>query len=254
MITNDTPSPGAPLWIDLFTSTPDESSAFYCALFGWEAQPGNPDFGGYLNFTKDGRKVAGMMTNHGDGIDAWSIYLAVADSTSFAADAIDHGATVIVPPMEVGPLGTMAVLIDVGGASIGSWEPGEHRGFEVSGEPGAPSWFELHTRDYEPSVSFYRDIFGWNTEIVSDTDDFRYTVMQDGDVQRAGIMDASGFLPPEQSAAWSIYFSSADTAADLARIVELGGSVVADAEPTPWGVLATAADPSGLHFRLQGLS
>jgi hypothetical protein len=63
-------------------------------------------------------------------------------------------------------------------------------------------------------------------------------------------MDASGFLPAGAPAQWSIYFGVDDTDAALARIVELGGSVVAPAEDTPYGRLATAADPTGATFRL----
>jgi len=36
---------GAPCWIDLFTSDPDKSRAFYGELFGWEAKDtGELDF------------------------------------------------------------------------------------------------------------------------------------------------------------------------------------------------------------------
>jgi predicted enzyme related to lactoylglutathione lyase len=40
--------------------------------------------------------------------------------------------------------------------------------------------------------------------------------------------------------------------ARLARAVELGGSVVMPAEDTPYGRIATAADPTGAQFKLIG--
>ena len=46
----------------------------------------------------------------------------------------------------------MAVVTDPGGAAIGIWQPGLHKGFGIYDEPGTPSWFELHTRDYDASV------------------------------------------------------------------------------------------------------
>jgi uncharacterized protein len=49
---------------------------------------------------------------------------------------------------------------------------------------------------------------------------------------------------------WSIYFGTEDADATLARIVELGGSIVQPAEDTPYGRLAQAADPSGINFKL----
>ena len=152
--------------------------------------------------------------------------------------------------MVVGDLGTMAVLGDPGGAGIGVWQPGLSKGFGVLGEAGTPSWFELHTRDYEVAVEFYRTVFRWDTEVVSDTPGFRYTTLTHGDGPLAGIMDAADFLPEGVPAHWSVYFGVGDTDAALARIVELGGSVVQPAEDTPYGRLAAAADPTGARFKL----
>jgi uncharacterized protein len=66
----------------------------------------------------------------------------------------------------------------------------------------------------------------------------------------AGVMDASGFLPDGIPAHWSVYFGVDDTDVALAKIVELGGSIVTPAEDTPYGRLATTADPTGAQFKL----
>ena len=63
-------------------------------------------------------------------------------------------------------------------------------------------------------------------------------------------MDAAAFLPEGVPAHWSIYFAVGDADAALAQIVELGGSIVAGAEDTPYGRLATATDPTGALFKL----
>jgi predicted enzyme related to lactoylglutathione lyase len=152
--------------------------------------------------------------------------------------------------MAVADLGTMGMVADAGGAAIGLWQPGLHKGFGVFGEAGTPAWFELLTRDYPASVAFYRDVFGWDTQTVGDTPEFRYTVMQHGPDQLAGIMDASAFLPEGEPARWSVYFGTDDTDASLAEVTRLGGSVIRPAEDTPYGRLAEAADPTGVHFKL----
>jgi predicted enzyme related to lactoylglutathione lyase len=144
----------------------------------------------------------------------------------------------------------MAYVTDPGGAGIGIWQPGLHHGFGVLGEPGTPAWFELHTPDYAAAVDFYRNAFGWDTHVAGDTDEFRYTTLGSGDNQLAGIMDASGFLPEGARGQWSIYFGVDDADATLARIVALGGSIILPAEDTPYGRLATAADPTGAQFKL----
>jgi len=152
--------------------------------------------------------------------------------------------------MQVMELGSMAMVTDAGGAAIGIWQPGLHKGFGILGEPGTPTWFELHTRDYDAAVQFYRDVFGWDTHAVSDVPEFRYTTLGEGEGQLAGVMDAAGFLPDGIPASWSVYFGVADTDAALADIVRLGGSIVQPAEDTPYGRLAAAADPTGAMFKL----
>ncbi len=245
---------GAPCWVDLMTSDTERSREFYCQLFGWEAEEPAEEFGGYFNFTKDGIRLAGCMAGQPDAHApaVWSVYLNSDDAATTVEMAVSRGAGVQVQEMAVGDLGSMAVVSDPGGAVIGVWQPGLHRGFGVFGESGTPSWFELHTRDYQAVVDFYRDVFHWDTHVVSDTPEFRYTTLKHGEQWLAGIMDASGFLPDGVPAHWSVYFGVKDTDAALARTVELGGSVLMPAEDTPYGRLAAAADPTGAQFKLVG--
>jgi hypothetical protein len=242
----------APCWIELFTSQPDVTRAFYTDLFGWEFDAPQEEFGGYFNVSKDGHKVAGGMTNDGSAgaPDGWSVYLAVDNAEKVAEAAEANGGAVLVPAMEVMALGSMVVVADPGGAAIGGWQPGEHKGFEILGEPGAANWFELHTRDFDKAVSFYEAVFGASTHRMGDTEDFRYQVLVDGEEQVAGIMDATVF-PDDAPLGWSIYFGTADIQASVAQVEELGGSVTIPPEDTPYGWLAACTDPTGIAFKLQ---
>jgi predicted enzyme related to lactoylglutathione lyase len=239
--------------VDVFTSDPERARAFYGTLFGWEAEAPNDEFGGYFNFTKDGVRIAGGMRNDGSmPMDVWSVYLAVTDAAATVQAGVRHGADVYVPATPVGELGTMAVLADAGKAAIGLWQPGTHPGFQQLADPGTPSWFELLTRDYDASVAFYRDVFGWDVHTASDAPEMRYTTLGGGESMAAGIMDASGFLPEGVPAHWSVYFGAASTDATLQQVVSLGGKVLRPAEDTPYGRLAIAADPTGAVFKLVG--
>lgn len=243
--------PGGPCWIDLMTSDTDRSRDFYRRLFGWGADEPDPEFGGYFNFTKDGAPIAGCMVTQEPAMpDAWSVYLQTDDARKTLDAAVAEGGQIYVEPMPVADLGTMAYAGDPSGAGVGLWQPGQFTGFAVVAEPGAPSWFELHTRDYDRAVGFYRDVFRWDTHVAGDTPEIRYTTLHCDGEWYAGIMDASGWLPDGAPGQWQVYFGVEDTDAALARIVELGGSVLRDAEDTPYGRLATAADPTGASFRL----
>lgn len=243
---------GAPCWIDLYSSDTDKATDFYGQLFGWTTESAGPEFGGYFTFLKDGKHIGGCMHNDGqEGYpDAWTVYLMTDDAARTAAAAPAKGGRVLLEPMAVAENGTMAMVADPGQAAVGVWQPGNQKGFDVRNEVGTAAWFELLTRDYDASVDFYRDVFGWETHTAADTPEFRYTTLGKDENGLAGIMDATQFMPEGAPAAWSVYFEVEDADAALERVAELGGKVVRPAEDTPYGRLAQAADPTGTSFKL----
>jgi predicted enzyme related to lactoylglutathione lyase len=248
----DTAPEGAPCWIELFTADPEKAQIFYGELFGWAVVDPGPDYGGYVNFHLDDVPIAGCMRNDGSqGPDRWNLYLATADAAKTAEAVSANGGTLIVPPMQIMALGTMAVAIDPTGAGIGMWQPAEHKGFGILDEPGTPGWFELHTSDFDAAIEFYSRTFGWDIHPAIDSPEMRYSTFGEGDAALAGIMDASSWLPAGAPSQWSLYFRVADVDAALTRITDLGGSIVEAAVDTPYGRLATAADPGGVQFKLR---
>ena len=188
---------GAPCWVDLFTSDPDRSQAFYGELFGWTRRGAGAEFGGYVNFSKDGVRVAGGMRNDGSSGRARR----AGRSTSRSRDAeatVDaaaaSGSQVIVPAMAVGDLGTMAVVTD----------PGRRRDRHVAARPaqglrrlrraGRARRGSSCTRATTTRRSqFYRDVFKWDAH----TDERLARVpLHDATARTttalAGIMDAIG--------------------------------------------------------------
>lgn len=245
---------GTPCWIDLLTSDTARAREFYGRIFGWQAGDAAPEFGGYFMFMVDGAPVAGCMPVMPgmDIADVWGAYLTSGDAEGTLEKATVHGGSVRVPAMPVAGLGVQAVLDDPAGAQIGIWQPGTFPGFGLvgTGKVGTPAYFELHTRDYARAVSFYREVFGWATKVVSDTDEFRLTAIEAGGQTVAGIMDGSGYLPAGRASHWDMYISVADADKALAAITELGGSVAEEAIDTPYGRLAAANDPMGARFKL----
>lgn len=244
---------GTPCWIELFTTDPDGAADFYRDLFGWDQVTTGEEFGGYRNFLHGDSMVAGCMRNTAPEAvpNVWVVYLASSDAAATVESARALGMHVAVEAMPVGGLGTMAMVSDPGGAMVGVWQSADHLGMGVIGEPNAPGWFELHTRDYDAVVPYYRDVFGWDVHTVADEPGFRYSTYGAEGHQRAGIIDAAAFLPDEVPSHWEVYVTVADADAAVARAVELGGSVIAAAEDTPYGRIATLADSTGAFFRLQ---
>ncbi len=261
MTIRETPPAGVPCWVDLWTSDVEAARRFYGDLFGWTADDPAPEFGGYFGFQREGRQIAGAMGDMGEpgseffmaADDTWKIYLAAPDIEATAAAAQAAGAELLGEVMPVGELGAQVVLRDPTGAHLGFWKPGTHPGFTVLDEPGAPSWFELFTRDHDTALDFYSSLFDVEVERVGDSDEFRYsTLVGPSDCgQVAGIMDASAWLPDEVPAHWSVYWYVDDADDAVTRVESLGGSVVVAPEDTPYGRLATVADPMGAVFKLR---
>lgn len=246
--------PGEPCWIDLLSSDTDVAERFYGALFGWTAESAGPEYGGYINFSRGDTRVAGMMgltPEMGPMPDAWSVYLASTDTQATLEAAEANGGGVMMAATDIPLVGVMGYATDPSGAAVGVFQATGDMTFGYDLQTvGGPGWFELFTKDFDRTIAFCEQTFGWDAHVVSDTDEFRYTTLGEGDGQRAGVMDATGFLPPDVPAHWSVYFRVADCDATVAAATKLGGKVVVPPEDTPYGKLATLTDPNGAVFKL----
>jgi predicted enzyme related to lactoylglutathione lyase len=246
---------GAPCWIDLTTSDIGRARDFYGTVFGWTFEDAGPEYGGYFNASKSGRPVAGLMANRSEfqSPDNWATYFHTADIKATMSAVNVAGGSVCLDTMEVPAKGYMSLAIDPSSAFFGLWQPLAHRGFELIGEAGAPVWHQLTTRDYRAAIDFYRDVLGWQTEQISDTDEFRYTTAWFNDQQLLGVMDGANFLPENVPSNWSTFFGAEDVDKTLQVIGGNGGAVSCPAHDTPYGRLAEATDPTGVIFNLSSL-
>ena len=173
---------------------------------------------------------------------AWGPYVCSSDVAASVVAWESAGGSVISPPMEVGDLGSMAIVADPFGAVLGVWQPAVHTGAQVYGEPGAMCWIELTTSEVDGSKAFYAQVFGWGLGGGGE-----YTEFHVGDGSVAGMM-----APPMEGIPtyWGVYFAVADVDTSCAQVNGLGGTVhvpPTDIEP---GRFAMVADPGGAMFSL----
>jgi predicted enzyme related to lactoylglutathione lyase len=239
-------------WVDLAMNDTAVAKAFYGDLFGWEAvEDPLPGGGSYINFLKDGKRVAGGgeldPAMQGQGVpSAWSSYVKHDDADTIAARITEAGGTVMFPPMAIMEEGRMLMAQDPSGAIFGVWEPKNHTGAQLVNLPGTLVWNELQTRDTAGAMEFYGAVFGWTGE----PDDSGYvTIHVDG--RRHG-----GMIPWEESwgdgpANWTVYFNVADVDASAAKAQELGGELVMPARPAgDIGRFTIVKDPQGAMFSM----
>jgi uncharacterized protein len=243
--------PGTFCWWELATSDAAGAKAFYRKLFGWTDRdaPMGPD-AVYTTLLLGGDKVGALYQLNAEqksqGIPPhWLTYVAVTNADETAARAVELGGTVLAGPFDVMEHGRMAILLDPAGASVGLWQPNQHRGSELFGEVGSVCWTELNTRDTEKASQFYSGLFGWKVDSASMEG---YTQFQLGGPAFAGMFPLTpemGDFPPF----WQTYFRVEDCDAIAGEVERLGGTVLKE----PWdipqvGRLGIFKDPQGGQF------
>lgn len=246
MVERDTPWPdGTPCWVDLMTTDASAGRRFYSDLLGWDISAGEAETGYYGLATVGGRNVAGLGEMQGDGNPpAWTTYLASSDADATAAAITKAGGTIFQEPMDVMEFGRMLVASDPTGAVFGVWQANQHTGFQLANDTGAVVWNELLTRDVQAAKDFYSAVFGYTYAPFGDD----YSMFEVDGNTAGGIGSMPDGAPAEAPAHWRTYFAVEDADATVARVVELGGSVVRPPQDMPYGRHADVADAQGAYF------
>jgi predicted enzyme related to lactoylglutathione lyase len=258
MPTRDTPWPnGTPCWVDYGAADLDATKAFYASVLGWEYTGGEPEFGGYLTVTVDGRMAAGMGPQQ-DPNDPprWTTYFAADDAAATAARIKDAGGRVLVEPMEVGPMGTMVIALDPQGNPFGLWQSGFNTGVQIHNEPGALAWNEAMIDDTAAAKQFYSAVFGFTFDQMdaetagqgSDGEVIDYATFSLGGNPLGGL----GGSDPKFPKGWVTCFAVRSTDEAVAAVEAKGGKVTMPAMDTPFGRFAIVEDPWGAPFEVMG--
>lgn len=120
---------------------------------------------------------------------------------------------------------------------------------------GEPMWYELMTQNLSATRPFYMNVVGWkigrSPEQPEGVGDYEFILRQDGGLTGGAIQLTDEMLAGGARPMWTVYFTAADVDAAVARVKDLGGSVLM--EPHDIGAigrLAFVADPQGVPFYL----
>lgn len=251
MVTRDTAwLPGTPCWADLSVDNVEQAVTFYGQLFGWDVDINpDPEFGGHGTFKLDGKDVAGVSLAQQPGQPSvWTAFLAADDLDGTAAKVTDAGGTVLPPgTIELGEFGSMIVATDPTGAVFGVWKSGTSIGAQVANVPGAMTWNENLSRDWETNKKFYTEVFGYSYGDMG-IEGFNYATLDLNGVQVGGIGELPPDTPADTPPNWMNYFAVSDTDATVEKIQELGGRVLNPPFDTSAGRIAIVADNQGAPF------
>jgi len=247
---------GAPAWIDLGTPDVQGAMRFYGELFGWRFEDQGEEFGGYRLVYSGEDLIGGLMDTTGvpapDGGEvpvAWTVYLRTPDMAAAVERMGAVGGRVLLPPMPVADRGFMGLAFDPAGALVGMWQPGTLEGLDLPMRAGTPVWFEVMSTDFDAALPFYRDVFGWDVHTMAD-DGWRYATHGPEAESSAGLCDARGVIAEGTPSFWRVYLGYEGIDAGIERVRELGGRLLDGPVDSPYGRLATVADPAGAMFQL----
>lgn len=247
--------PGSPCWFELATSDQDGAKQFYSRLFGWSSMdiPIGPA-GMYTMFQLDGRDVGAAYTlmpeQTAQGVPPhWMVYFHTPDCDASTAKAVELGAKVVAPAMDVFESVRISMLQDPTGAHFALCQPKQHTGAGVVGENNSIGWSELITPDPEKAIAFYKALLGWETQ-ASASGPAGYTEFMVGGEPMGGIMQLTpdfGEMPP----LWSIYMMVDDCDGMAAKAAELGGRAChGPFQAGNVGRIAVMNDPQGAMFNI----
>jgi uncharacterized protein len=248
--------PGCFAWYELMTTDVAAARAFYGDVLGLGTQDASTPELPYSLFTAGKVPTCGLMDLPEEGLrmcatPRWMGYIGVND-VEMTANRIRHlGGSVYVPPT-ITNIGLISVVADPQTATfalINGLKPRRPQPAE-SGMPGRVGWHELLAADWEKSLVFYSEVFGWQKvdAEISQTD--IYHPFSTGG-RTIGGMFTKG--PEEPLPFWLLYFNVEDIDTALEHVKTGGGKVFQGPFELPGGIwIARCADPQGAVFALQG--
>lgn len=233
------------VWFEYFSTDAAKAQGFFGELFGWTTKkvPMGPD-ANYTMIVADGVTIGGYDAPppHAPQHARWLSHLAVANAKESATKAASLGGRVLLDATKIGDMGTVAIILDVGGTQLALWQPAQQ------GETPAPAngrfcWSELYAADPMKSVAFYTQLTGLSTSAMEMPGMGTYHLLSAGEEHVAGVL-----APPMPGAPtqWLPYVQVASADATTEKAKRLGATLQVPPTDIPnIGRFAIFGDPQG---------
>ncbi len=243
------------VWHDLLTYDVEAVKKFYGELFGWTFD--NSESPDYTVILREGVPIGGIVyvkeleKKHFPA--QWMSYLSVPNVDKAVEMVKARGGAVLRGPWDIKKRGRMAIVRDPQGALLALLHSAT--GDPLDREPGNFEWLwnENLTTNVEAAVSFYKELVGYESEVVTDPKisgvKVDYFVLKKEGKARAGITRVpwEGVRPN-----WLPYIKVEDPKLLMTAVKSLGGKIyLAPTEEVRGGSVALIADPTGAVVALQ---
>ena len=170
---------GKIVWHDLLTDDVKSVKDFYSGLFSWEYDNSADPSGLYTTILFNGNPIGGIIhlekkddeTNYAS---QWMEYISTRDVDKVVSFASQSNCKIIREPFDIMNRGRLAIFTDPQGALIAVVN--SPTGDPIDKEPDYNNWLwnELLTDDLNESLAFYKELFGYETELFKTQTERQY--------------------------------------------------------------------------------
>ncbi|MEO0731691.1 MAG: VOC family protein [Bacteroidota bacterium] len=212
------------IYADLSTYVPKETMTFYERVFGWMFYEKDSNYFAYL----DGRLVAGLYETPEKFKQMrmphfWMSYVQVNDITGVVAKARDLGG-IIEMERTIAAFGRVALIRDPQGAGFTVYEGENLQPTRTKNEANTLVWNELHVSNAQNVIPFYEGVFAWT---LRQQDSSHFAIYQGKDQYIGDIWEIPNDYKGKYEY-WICTFGVSNLRATQDKILENGGSIVAD--------------------------
>ena len=152
---------------------------FYASLFGWNIEQGGRRRSAATRWpgsTAGTSAGIGPIMGPPGTPSTWTTYFASPTPTPPRPRSPAPAASSLTARWTSWTSGRLVVAADVTGAVFGVWQARNHTGVQVANVPGAFTWSEHMSRDFEGAKAFYAAVFGYEYGDMS-SDGFSYATL-----------------------------------------------------------------------------
>lgn len=236
------------VWYDLFCTDPLRAIDFYSAVLGWKSHVLESDEMDYTIFRAGTREAGGLVRLPFDyqGHSYWCPHIQTEDAAALCTRVREQRGTVLLPPTHMSGLGTFAMFQDPQQIPLCVLqEPERASATTTETQPGQFSWNSILSHTPAPLLTFYTQVFGWQSSTQGTDDDPSWQFTSEGE-PTASMLRIPMDEEEHEQPFWLPYVEVSSLAQTLQKAEQHGAVVLIPPQHSEsLGQVAVIGDPVG---------